>query len=319
MSFLLSEIKIFTGNANIPLAQKIADRLQLPLGNIKVGRYSDGEITIEILENVRGREIFLIQPMCPPVNDHFMEIIFMADAFLRASVSKITVICPYFGYARQDRRARSMRVPISARVIADMLVGAGIDHLLTVDIHADQIQGFFSIPVDNVYSTPIFLEDIQQQYPNPQDIIVVSPDVGGVVRARALAKHLGADLAILDKRRPKANEAKIMHIIGDVNNKNCILVDDIIDTAGTLYAGVEALKEQGAKRISAYITHPVLSGQAIENIENSYLDELVVTDTLPLTKKAENSYKIRQISVSALLAQCIDRMCRGTSLISLFS
>lgn len=319
MSFLLSEIKIFTGNANIPLAKKIADRLHLPLGNIKVGRYSDGEITVEILENVRGREIFLIQPMCPPVNDNFMEIIIMADAFLRASVSKITVICPYFGYARQDRRARSMRVPISARVIADMLVGAGIDHLLTVDIHADQIQGFFSIPVDNVYSTPIFLEDIQQQYPNPQDIIVVSPDVGGVVRARALAKHLGADLAILDKRRPKTNEAKIMHIIGDVNNKNCLLVDDIIDTAGTLYAGVEALKEQGAKRISAYITHPVLSGQAIENIENSYLDELVVTDTLPLTKKAENSYKIRQISVSALLAQCIDRMCRGTSLISLFS
>lgn len=314
-----SEIKIFTGNANIPLAQKIADHLKLPLGNMKVGRYSDGEITVEILENVRGREIFLIQPMCPPVNDNLMELVFMADAFLRASVSKITVICPYFGYARQDRRVRSTRVPISARVVADMLVGAGIDHLLTVDIHADQIQGFFSIPVDNVYSTPIFLEDIQQRFSNTQDIIVISPDVGGVVRARALAKHLGADLAILDKRRPKANEAKIMHIIGDVKDKNCILIDDMIDTAGTLRAGVEALKEQGAKRISAYITHPILSGNAIDNIEQSLLDELVITDTIPLSTKAQQCSKIRQVSVSHMLAQCIDRMCRGTSLISMFS
>ena len=313
------EIKVFTGNANIPLAEKVASRLNLSLGNIKVGRYSDGEIFVEILENVRGREVFIIQPMCNPVNDSLMELVIMADAFRRASVSKITAICPYYGYARQDRRVRSMRVPISARVVADMLVGAGIDHVLTVDIHADQIQGFFSIPVDNVYSTPIFIDDIKQHYGNTQDIMVISPDVGGVVRARAIAKLLGTDLAILDKRRPKANEAKIMHIIGDVTNKDCILVDDMIDTAGTLRAGVDALKEQGAKRISAYITHPILSGKAIENIENSALDELVVTDTIPLSAEAMACKKIRQISVGDMLAQCIDRMCRSKSLMSMFS
>ena len=313
------EIKVFTGNANIPLAEKVASRLNLSLGNIKVGRYSDGEIFVEILENVRGREVFIIQPMCNPVNDSLMELVIMADAFRRASVSKITAICPYYGYARQDRRVRSMRVPISARVVADMLVGAGIDHVLTVDIHADQIQGFFSIPVDNVYSTPIFIDDIKQHDGNTQDIMVISPDVGGVVRARAIAKLLGTDLAILDKRRPKANEAKIMHIIGDVTNKDCILVDDMIDTAGTLRAGVDALKEQGAKRISAYITHPILSGKAIENIENSALDELVVTDTIPLSAEAMACKKIRQISVGDMLAQCIDRMCRSKSLMSMFS
>jgi ribose-phosphate pyrophosphokinase len=316
---MTSEMKIFTGNANIPLAQKVADHLQLPLGSIKVGRYSDGEIFVEILENVRGREVFIIQPMCNPVNDSLMELVIMADAFRRASVSKITAICPYYGYARQDRRVRSTRVPISARVVADMLVGAGIDHVLTVDIHADQIQGFFSIPVDNVYSTPIFIDDIKQHYGNTQDIMVISPDVGGVVRARAIAKLLGTDLAILDKRRPKANEAKIMHIIGDVVNKDCILVDDMIDTAGTLRAGVEALKEQGAKRISAYITHPILSGKAIENIELSALDELVVTDTIPLSAEAMTCKKIRQISVGNMLAQCIDRMCQSKSLMSMFS
>lgn len=314
-----SEIKIFTGNANPILAAKIASHLNLSLGSIKVGRYSDGEIFVEILENVRGREVFIIQPMCPPVNDNLMELVIMSDAFRRASVSKITAICPYYGYARQDRRVRSTRVPISARVVADMLVGAGIDHVLTVDIHADQIQGFFSIPVDNVYSTPIFIDDIKQHYGNTQDIMVISPDVGGVVRARAIAKLLGTDLAILDKRRPKANEAKIMHIIGDVANKDCILVDDMIDTAGTLRAGVEALKEQGAKRISAYITHPILSGKAIENIENSALDELVVTDTIPLSAEAMACKKIRQISVGNMLAQCIDRMCQSKSLMSMFS
>lgn len=314
-----SEIKIFTGNANPTLAAKIASHLNLPLGNIKVGRYSDGEIFVEILENVRGREVFIIQPMCNPVNDNLMELVIMADAFRRASASKITAICPYYGYARQDRRVRSTRVPISARVVADMLVGAGIDHVLTVDIHADQIQGFFSIPVDNVYSTPIFIDDIKQHYGNTQDIMVISPDVGGVVRARAIAKLLGTDLAILDKRRPKANEAKIMHIIGDVANKDCILVDDMIDTAGTLRAGVDALKEQGAKRISAYITHPILSGKAIENIENSALDELVVTDTIPLSAEAVACKKIRQISVGNMLAQCIDRMCQSKSLMSMFS
>lgn len=313
------EIKVFTGNANIPLAEKVASHLKLPLGNIKVGRYSDGEIFVEILENVRGREVFIIQPMCSPVNDNLMELVIMADAFRRASATKITAICPYYGYARQDRRVRSTRVPISARVVADMLVGSGIDHVLTVDIHADQIQGFFSIPVDNVYSTPIFIDDIKQHYGNTQDIMVISPDVGGVVRARAIAKLLGTDLAILDKRRPKANEAKIMHIIGDVVNKDCILVDDMIDTAGTLRAGVDALKEQGAKRISAYITHPILSGKAIENIENSALDELVVTDTIPLSAKAIACKKIRQISVGNMLAQCIDRMCQSKSLMSMFS
>lgn len=313
------EIKVFTGNANIPLAEKIASHLNLSLGNIKVGRYSDGEIFVEILENVRGREVFIVQPMCRPVNDNLMELVIMADAFRRASVSKITAICPYYGYARQDRRVRSTRVPISARVVADMLVGAGIDHVLTVDIHADQIQGFFSIPVDNVYSTPIFIDDIKQHYGSTQDIMVISPDVGGVVRARAIAKLLGTDLAILDKRRPKANEAKIMHIIGDVVNKDCILVDDMIDTAGTLRAGVDALKEQGAKRISAYITHPILSGKAIENIEQSALDELVVTDTIPLSAEALACKKIRQVSVGAMLAQCIDRICQSKSLMSMFS
>lgn len=313
------EIKVFTGNANIPLAKKIASDLNTTLGNINVGRYSDGEIFVEILENVRGREVFIIQPMCNPVNDNLMELVIMADAFRRASASKITAICPYYGYARQDRRVRSTRVPISARVVADMLVGAGIDHVLTVDIHADQIQGFFSIPVDNVYSTPIFIEDIQKHYTNTQDMMVISPDVGGVVRARAIAKLLGTDLAILDKRRPKANEAKIMHIIGDVKDKDCILVDDMIDTAGTLRAGVDALKEQGAKRISAYITHPILSGKAIENIEQSALDELVVTDTIPLSPQALACKKIRQVSVGNMLAQCIDRMCQSKSLMSMFS
>jgi len=314
-----SEIKIFTGNANPLLAERIASHLNLSLGNINIGRYSDGEIFVEILENVRGREVFIIQPMCYPVNDNLMELVIMADAFLRASATKITAICPYYGYARQDRRVRSTRVPISARVVADMLVGAGIAHLLTVDIHADQIQGFFSIPVDNVYSTPIFIEDIKQNYSNPENIMVISPDVGGVVRARAIAKLLETDLAILDKRRPKANEAKIMHIIGDVKDKDCILVDDMIDTAGTLRAGVEALKEQGAKRISAYITHPILSGKAIENIELSALDELVVTDTIPLSAEAMACKKIRQISVGNMLAQCIDRMCQSKSLMSMFS
>jgi len=313
------EIKVFTGNANIPLAEKIASNLNIALGNIKVGRYSDGEIFVEILENVRGREVFIIQPMCNPVNDNLMELVIMADAFRRASASKITAICPYYGYARQDRRVRSTRVPISARVVADILVGAGIDHVLTVDIHADQIQGFFSIPVDNVYSTPIFIEDIQKHYTNTQDMMVISPDVGGVVRARAIAKLLGTDLAILDKRRPKANEAKIMHIIGDVTNKDCILVDDMIDTAGTLRAGVDALKEQGAKRISAYITHPILSGKAVENIEQSALDELVVTDTIPLSPQALACKKIRQVSVGEMLAQCIDRICQSKSLMSMFS
>lgn len=311
-----SEIKLFTGNANPELAKNIAKKLQLPLGEITVGRFSDGEINVEILENVRGREIFIIQPICQPVNDNLMEIMVMADAFKRASAAKITAVCPYFGYARQDRRVRSRRVPISAKVVADMLAGVGITRLLTVDIHADQIQGFFTTPVDNVYATPVFLEDVKAQ--KHDSMMIVSPDVGGVVRARAWAKNLGTDLAIIDKRRPKANEAKVMHIIGDVAGQDCLIVDDIIDTAGTLKAAVDALKEQGAKRVSAYITHPILSGNAIKNLNESQLDELVVTDTIPLSPEAKQCKKIRQISVADMLAHSIERVCHGKSLISMF-
>ncbi len=311
------EIKLFTGNANLPLSEKIASTLQLPLGKMNIGRFSDGEIAVEILENVRGREVFLIQSMCSPVNDNLMELMFMADAFKRASATKITAVCPYFGYARQDRRVRSARVPISAKVVADMLDHSGITRMLTVDIHADQIQGFFRMPVDNVYATPAFLADVTSQ--NYENIMVVSPDVGGVVRARAWAKYLETDLAIIDKRRPKANEAKVMHIIGDVAGKDCIIVDDMIDTAGTLKAATEALKTQGARRVTAYITHAILSGQAIENIALSQLDELVVTDTIPLSDAAQKCSKIRQVSLGPLLAQCIERMCRGDSLMAMFS
>lgn len=313
---MTSEIKLFTGNANPELAKNIAAKLRLPLGKITVGRFSDGEINVEILENVRSREIFIIQPICQPVNDNLMELMVMADAFKRASAAKITAVCPYFGYARQDRRVRSRRVPISAKVVADMLAGVGITRLLTVDIHADQIQGFFTTSVDNVYATPVFLEDVKSH--EHEDMMVVSPDVGGVVRARAWAKNLETDLAIIDKRRPKANESKVMHIIGDVAGKDCIIADDIIDTAGTLKAAVDALKDQGAKRVSAYITHPILSGNAIENLNQSQLDELVVTDTIPLSTEAKQCKKIRQISVAHMLAHSIERICHGKSLISMF-
>ena len=313
---MTSEIKLFTGNANPELAKNIAAKLRLPLGKITVGRFSDGEINVEILENVRSREIFIIQPICQPVNDNLMELMVMADAFKRASAAKITAVCPYFGYARQDRRVRSRRVPISAKVVADMLAGVGITRLLTVDIHADQIQGFFTTSVDNVYATPVFLEDVKSH--EHEDMMVVSPDVGGVVRARAWAKNLETDLAIIDKRRPKANESKVMHIIGDVAGKDCIIADDIIDTAGTLKAAVDAIKDQGAKRVSAYITHPILSGNAIENLNQSQLDELVVTDTIPLSTEAKQCKKIRQISVAHMLAHSIERICHGKSLISMF-
>lgn len=311
------EIKLFAGNANLSLSEKIADTLHLSLGKINVGRFSDDEIAVEILENVRGREVFILQSMCSPVNDNLMELMFMADAFKRASATKITAICPYFGYARQDRRIRSARVPISAKVVADMLDLSGITRLLTVDIHADQIQGFFRMPLDNVYATPVFLNDVTQQ--KLDNVMIVSPDVGGVVRARAWAKYLETDLAIIDKRRPKANEAKVMHIIGDVTGKDCVIVDDIIDTAGTLKAAVQALKEQGANRVLAYITHPVLSGNAVNNINTSLLDELIVTDTIPLSNAALNCKKIRQITLGPLLAQCIERICRGDSLMAMFS
>ena len=313
----MSKLMIFTGLANPKLAQQVADTLQIPLGNADVSRFSDGEVMVEINENVRGRDVFIIQPTCAPTNENLMELVVMADALRRASAGRITAVIPYYGYARQDRRPRSSRVPISAKVVADILTGVGINRVLTVDLHADQIQGFFHIPVDNAYATPVMLDDIERR--NLSDFIVVSPDVGGVVRARAFAKRLNdADLAIIDKRRPQANVAQVMHIIGDVQGKTCILVDDIVDTAGTLCKAANALKEAGASRVVAYITHPVLSGPAIENIENSTLDELVVTDTIPLSDKAEKCDKIRQLSLSSLLAESIRRVCNEESISAMF-
>ena len=279
----VSKLMVFTGNANPELAKKVGKKLCISLGNVTVGRFSDGEIAIELNENVRGKDVFIIQSTSAPTNDHLMELILMADALRRASATRITAVVPYFGYARQDRRPRSARVPISAKVAAGMMASVGIDRVLTVDLHADQIQGFFDIPVDNVYGSPVLLEEISnQQYDNP---IIVSPDVGGVVRARAIAKQLNTDLAIIDKRREKANEAQVMHIIGDVSDRTCILVDDMCDTAGTLCKAADALKEHGAYKVVAYATHPVLSGNALRNIENSSLDELVVTDTIPLSPR----------------------------------
>ena len=313
----VSDLRLFTGNSNLPLATKISQHLDLPLGKASVGRFSDGEISVRINENVRGRDVFLLQSISQPVNDNLMELVIMADALRRASASRITAVIPYFGYARQDRRVRSARVPISAKVVADMLTTVGIERVLTVDLHADQIQGFFDVPVDNAYGTPVFLDDIaEKKYSN---IAVVSPDVGGVVRARAIAKRVDGDLAIIDKRRPTANQAKVMHIIGDVKDKTCIIVDDMIDTAGTLCAAVEALKENGAAKVYAYATHPVLSGKAISNIESSLLDEVVIADTIPLSKDAANCSKIRQLSISQILAQAIRRMCNAESISSMFS
>ena len=308
---------VFAGNANPQLARSIVDHLRLPLGKAVVGRFSDGEIMVEIMENVRGKDVFIVQPTCEPTNDNLMELLVMVDALRRASAGRITTVMPYFGYARQDRRPRSARVPITARVVADMIVKVGADRVLTVDLHADQIQGFFDIPVDNVYASPILLGDIwRQKYRN---LIVVSPDVGGVVRARALAKRLDdADLAIIDKRRPKANVAQVMHIIGDVEGRDCILIDDLVDTAGTLCKAASALKEHGASRVVAYCTHPVLSGPAIKNIENSELDELVVTDTIPLKPDAVKCDRIRQLSIAEMLAETMRRIHDEESVSSLF-
>lgn len=308
---------IFTGLANPQLARNVADALHLPLGNATVSRFSDGEVMVEINENVRGRDVFIIQPTCAPTNENLMELVVMADALRRASAGRITAVMPYYGYARQDRRPRSSRVPISAKVVADILTGVGINRVLTVDLHADQIQGFFHIPVDNAYATPVMLDDIEKR--NFKDFIVVSPDVGGVVRARAFAKRLNdADLAIIDKRRPQANVAQVMHIIGDVENKTCILIDDIVDTSGTLCKAASALKAAGAAKVVAYITHPVLSGPAIDNIQNSVIDELVVTDTIPLSDKAQKCDKIRQLSLSGLLAESIRRVCNEESISAMF-
>jgi len=308
---------VFSGNANRELAESIARHLGFPLGKLQVGRFSDGEATAEVLENVRGRDVFVVQPTSPPVNDNLLELLIMVDALRRASAARITAVIPYYGYARQDRRPRAQRVAISAKLVANMITHAGVDRVLTVDLHADQIQGFFDIPVDNVYASPVLLHDAwKQRYEN---MIVVSPDVGGVVRARALAKRLDdADLAIIDKRRPRANEAQVMHIIGDVQGKTCLLVDDMIDTAGTLCQGVAALKKQGAEKVYAYITHPVLSGPAVQRINDSLLDGLVVTDTIPLSEAARACQKIRQLSVAEMLAETMRRISDEESVSSLY-
>ena len=308
---------VFAGNSNPQLANEIATRLNMPLGNAIVGQFSDGEVMVEVMENVRGKDVFIVQPTCAPTNKNLMELLVMVDAMRRSSAARVTAVIPYFGYARQDRRPRSARVPITAKVVAQMVSTVGTDRVLTVDLHADQIQGFFSIPVDNVYASPILLGDIwRRKYEN---LMVVSPDVGGVVRARALAKRLDdADLAIIDKRRPRANEAKVMNIIGDVKDRTCILIDDLVDTAGTLCAAAAALKEHGAAKVVAYITHPVLSGPAIDNISNSELDELVVTDTIPLQPEAAATGKIRQLSIAELLAETMRRISNEESVSSLY-
>ena len=313
----LSSMMVFSGNANPKLSQAIASHLKLPLGKATVDKFSDGEIMVDIGENVRGRDVYIIQPTCAPTNDNLMELLVMVDALRRASAQRITAVIPYLGYARQDRRPRSARVPITAKVVANTIAAVGTDRVLTVDLHADQIQGFFDMPLDNVYSSPVLLGDVwKHKYP---DLMVVSPDVGGVVRARALAKRLDdADLAIIDKRRPKANVAEIMNIIGDVEGRTCVIVDDMVDTAGTLCQAAGALKGYGATKVVAYCTHAVLSGNAMDNIENSKLDELVVTDTIPLSERAEACDRIRQLSVSGLLAESISRISSGESLSSMF-
>ena len=308
---------VFTGNANRKLAGDIARELGIPMGKAVVDRFSDGEVAVEIMENIRGRDIYLIQPTCAPTADNFVELLVMVDALKRASASRVTAVIPYFGYSRQDRRPRSLRVPITAKVAAKMISAVGTDRVITIDLHADQIQGFFDIPVDNVYASPLTLADIWK-HQGQEELVVVSPDVGGVVRARAIAKRLDSELAIIDKRRPRANVSKVMNIIGDVQGKNCVMVDDMVDTAGTLCAAAAALKEQGAKRVVAYCVHPVLSGSAIENISNSELDELVVTDTIPLRDAAMQCDKIRQLSVAQMLAETIRRMAHGESVSSLY-
>jgi ribose-phosphate pyrophosphokinase len=310
-------LALFAGNANPALAHDIARQLTTPLGRAYVGRFSDGEVNIELMENVRGRDVFIVQPTCPPANDHLIELLVMVDACRRASAARITAVVPYFGYSRQDRRPRATRSAITAKLVANMIQGAGVNRLLTIDLHSDQIQGFFDIPVDNVYASPVLLGDAyRQRYEN---MIVVSPDVGGVVRARALAKRLDdAELAIIDKRRPRPNESKVMNIIGDVQGKTCVLVDDMVDTAGTLVAGAQALKDEGATKVVAYITHAILSGNAVDKIMKSALDELVVTDTIPLTPAAKQCGRIRQLSVAGLLAETIRRIRDEDSVSSLY-
>lgn len=311
-----SSMMVFTGNANRELSQSIARFLNVPLGKATVEAFSDGEVMVEILDNVRGKDVFIVQPTCRPANNHLMELMVMTDAIRRASAKRITLVIPYLGYSRQDRRPRSARVAITAKVVANMLTGVGADRILTVDLHADQIQGFFECPVDNIYASPVLLGDIwKHKY---EDLIIVSPDVGGVVRARALAKLLDVDLAIIDKRRPQANVARVMNIIGDVKDRVCILIDDMVDTAGTLCAAAEALKKHGATRVVAYCTHPVLSGKAVENIEKSVLDELVVTNSIPLQKNAKKCDKIRPLSIAEILAEAMYRISIEESVSSLY-
>ena len=314
---VLFNTMLFSGNANPALGQEIATHLGIELGKAKVGRFSDGEVDVELLQNVRARDIFVVQSTCNPTNENLMELLIMVDALKRASARRITAVMPYFGYARQDRRPRSTRVPISAKVVANLMETVGIERVLTMDLHADQIQGFFDIPVDNIYASPVLLSDLKsKRYPN---LVVVSPDVGGVVRARALAKQLGCDLAIIDKRRPAANVSEVMHVIGEIEGRNCVIMDDMIDTAGTLVKAAEVLKERGAGKVYAYCTHPVFSGPAIERIAGSQLDEVVITNTIPLTDSAKACGKIRQLSVAFLFAETIRRISDGESVTSLFS
>jgi ribose-phosphate pyrophosphokinase len=312
----LDNVVVFAGNANPELATLVANHLGIPLGKVVIGRFSDGEVMVEIMEHVRGKDVFILQPTCAPSNDNLMELLVMCDAARRSSANRITAVMPYYGYARQDRRPRTNRVAITAKLVADMISVAGADRALIMDLHADQIQGFFNIPVDNIYAGPVLLGDIwKHEYP---DLLVVSPDVGGVVRARGLAKHLEADLAIIDKRRPRPNESKVMNIIGEVKGRSCVLMDDLVDTAGTLCEAAGALKKKGAARVLAYCTHAVLSGNAVSRIQNSELDELVVTNTIPLSDEAKESSKIRQLSIAELLAEAVRRVALDDSVSSLF-
>jgi ribose-phosphate pyrophosphokinase len=314
---VLFNTMLFSGNANPVLGQEIATHLGIELGKASVGRFSDGEVTVEIHQNVRARDIFVVQSTCFPTNENLMELLIMVDALKRASARRITAVMPYFGYARQDRRPRSTRVPISAKVVANLLETVGVERVLTMDLHADQIQGFFDIPVDNIYASPVLLTDLKNK--NYPELVVVSPDVGGVVRARALAKQLGCDLAIIDKRRPRAGVAEVMHVIGEIEGRNCVIMDDMIDTAGTLVKAAEVLKERGAGKVYAYCTHPVFSGPAIERISRSALDEVVISNTIPLTEAARGCSKIRQLSVAFLFAETIRRISDGESVTSLFA
>jgi ribose-phosphate pyrophosphokinase len=316
-AFMATTMMLFSGNASLPLSEKVASHLNLSLGKANIGRFSDGEIQIEILENVRGRDVYIMQSTCAPASENLMELLVMTDALRRASSERITAIVPYFGFARQDRRPRSARVPITAKVVADLMTTVGIDRVMTVDLHADQIQGFFSVPVDNIYATPLMLEDLRKKA--LKKLMIVSPDVGGVMRARALTKQIpGADLAILDKRRPKANQAEVVHVIGDVKDCNCVIVDDIIDTAGTLRMAAEALRKRGASTVTAYASHPVFSGSAIENIEAAPLEEVIVTNTIELKAEANACKKIRQLDISKLLAEAIQRIRDLESLSSMY-